>query len=68
MKTKSYEWFRRNNVLVSDRCIGEYADLLTSTQDALPGLEGGAAACPAAEAMPHEEVLLLAHMGNEVDT
>lgn len=40
----------------SARCIGEYADLLASPQGALPALEGGAAACPAREAMPHEEV------------
>ncbi|CAM9097441.1 unnamed protein product [Scytosiphon promiscuus] len=38
-------------------CIGEFADLLASPQDALPGLEGGAAACQAREAMPHEEIV-----------
>lgn len=38
-----------------DRCIGEFADLLASPQEALPELESGASACQAREGMAIEE-------------
>ncbi|CAB1109096.1 unnamed protein product [Ectocarpus sp. CCAP 1310/34] len=38
-------------------CIGEFADLLASPQDAFPAVEGGSAMCPAQDAMPHEEII-----------
>ncbi|CAM9334045.1 unnamed protein product [Ascophyllum nodosum] len=38
-------------------CIGEFADLLASPQEALPEIEGGASPCQAREAMPPEEIV-----------
>lgn len=44
------------SVLYLVRCIGEFADLLASPQEALAAVEGGAGPCSERPAMPHAEV------------